>query len=67
MGQRQVTQDLECGPNLVYVNRRTNIWGDPVENYLADMLVVLDERYVQIEPNYYASSGLVQDFPYGEE
>jgi len=65
--QRQVIQDLESWPNLVYVNRDPNIWDAPVEHDLANALAVLDDDYVQIETNCYATLDLSQDCPNGEE
>ena len=65
--QRQVIQELESWPNLVYVNRDPNIWGAPVEHYLANALAVLDDGYIQIETNCYTTLDLSQDCPNGEE
>jgi hypothetical protein len=64
VGQQQVISDLEMGAHLVYVNRGTNIWGHQVEEYLAELVAFLDERYIQIEPNYYASPELLLECPY---
>jgi hypothetical protein len=67
VGQQAVLSDIEGGAHLVYVNRDANIWGHPVTDYLREMLSFLDEKYVQIEPNYFASPELLLTCPYNSK
>jgi len=67
IAQSQVIDNLETGIHLVYVDRGTNVWGYPVEDYLSELLAFIDGTYAKIEPNYFASPDLLLNCPYDRE
>lgn len=49
IGQEQAISDLTIQPALVLIAREGEIWGYPVQQYLAKLLEYLDKNYIFIE------------------
>ena len=65
IGQAATISQLGDGQFLVHVDRGWNIWGHPVEVYMAELLAYLDEHYIQIDPSDFLSPQLAQACPPG--
>jgi len=59
VGQKDAIKALTENPSILYIDRKTNVWNYPVDEFLADLLNYVDQQYIPLkEKNIYISKDL---------
>lgn len=59
IGQGEVIEALKHKPTVLIINREAEVWGYPVETFLADLLRYIDDHYEKVKNGIYVSPSIL--------